>query len=118
MKQRDDGWLGRAVIGTGMAVPLIADVIWMRFDNRPPSTMTLQTPKASIRVEVADTPAARSAGLSRRETLSDVNGLLLKWETVGRHSEGFAELRAPPDTSRLHTYQCERQNMYLTTYVL
>jgi Uncharacterized ACR, COG1430 len=96
MKQRDDGWLRRAVIGTGMAVPLIAAVIWMRFDNNPLSTITLQTPKAAIRVEVADTPAARSAGLSRRESLSDVDGLLLKWETLGRHPIWMADMQFPP----------------------
>jgi uncharacterized membrane protein (UPF0127 family) len=61
-----------------MALPVIAAVIWMRADNRPMSTATLQTPKAAIRVEVADTPGARSAGLSRREGLGDVDGLLLK----------------------------------------
>jgi uncharacterized protein len=99
MKQRDrdNGWLRRAVIGTGVAVPLIAAVIWMRFDNRPLSRMTLQTPKAAIRVEVADTPAARSAGLSRRDTLNDVDGLLLKWETPGRHAIWMADMHFPLD---------------------
>jgi hypothetical protein len=81
-------WLRRAVIGTGMAVPLIAAVIWTRFDNRPLSTMTLQAPKAAIRVEIADTPAARSAGLSRRDTLGDVDGLLLKWQLFAQKAAG------------------------------
>lgn len=97
MKERDDRWFQRAVIGTGMAVSLIAAVIWMRSDNRPLSTMTLQTPKAAIRVEIADTPGARSAGLSRRQALGDVDGLLLKWETPGRHPIWMADMRLPLD---------------------
>jgi hypothetical protein len=46
MKQRHDGWLRRAVIGAGIALPLIAAVIWTRFDTPPLATMALQTPKA------------------------------------------------------------------------
>jgi hypothetical protein len=65
MTQRDDGLLRRAVIGAGIALPLIAAVIWVRFDNRQLSTMALQTPRAVMRVEVAETPAARAAGLAR-----------------------------------------------------
>jgi hypothetical protein len=49
VKQRHDGWTRRAVIGATMAVPLMAAAIWMRFDDRPLSTMALQTPKAVIR---------------------------------------------------------------------
>jgi hypothetical protein len=44
MKQRADGGLRRAVIGAGIALPLLAAVIWMRFDSRPLATMALQTP--------------------------------------------------------------------------
>jgi uncharacterized membrane protein (UPF0127 family) len=97
VKRRHDGWTRRAVIGATMAVPLVAAAIWMRFDDRPLSTMALQTPKVVIRVEVADTPAARSAGLSRRDTLTGVDGLLLKWETPDRHPIWMADMRFPLD---------------------
>jgi len=97
MKPRDDGWLCRAVIGVGLALPLIAALIWIRFDNRPLSTIVFETPKTVIPVGVADTPAARSVGLSRREALSDVDGLLLQWETPGRHPLWMADMRFPLD---------------------
>jgi hypothetical protein len=42
VKRRDAGGLRHAVIGTGMAVPSIAAMIWMRFHDRPPSTVTLK----------------------------------------------------------------------------
>jgi uncharacterized membrane protein (UPF0127 family) len=97
MKRRNDGWLRRAVIGTAMVLPLIAGVIWIRSDNRPLPTIVLETPRAIIRVEVADTPRARSAGLSRREAVGDVDGLLLQWEAPGRHPIWMADMRFPLD---------------------
>ncbi len=97
MKQRDDGGLRRAVTGAGIALPLIAAVIWMRFDSRPLPSMALQTPKAVIRVEVADTPAARSVGLSRRDALTAADGLLLKWATPDRHPIWMADMQFPLD---------------------
>ena len=87
----------RSVIGVAIALPLIAGMIWIRSDHRALSTIVLETPTAIIRVELADTPRARSAGLSRREALSDVDGLLLKWETPGRHPIWMADMRFPLD---------------------
>jgi uncharacterized protein len=97
VKQGDDGWTRRAVVGATTAVALIAALTWLRFDNRPLSTVALQTPKAVIRVEVADTPATHSAGLSRRDSLTGVDGLLLKWEVLGRHPIWMADMRFPLD---------------------
>jgi uncharacterized membrane protein (UPF0127 family) len=97
MKRRNDGWLRRPVIGMVMALALIAGVIWIRSDNRPLSTIVLETPRTVIRVEVANTPGTRSAGLSRREALGDVDGLLLKWEAPGRHPIWMADMRFPLD---------------------
>ena len=40
----------------------------------------IDTPGGTMVVAIADTPAARSAGLSNREELREIDGLLLKWD--------------------------------------
>jgi len=55
--------------------------------------MKLETPGGTIAVEIAETPAARSAGLSNRRSLSGVDGLLLKWDAPGRHPIWMAGMR-------------------------
>jgi uncharacterized membrane protein (UPF0127 family) len=47
--------------------------------------VTLETPTGLIRVELADTPAARANGLAGRDAFTEVDGLLLKWEPPERH---------------------------------
>lgn len=49
-----------------------------------------------VRVEVADTPAARSKGLSGRTSLA-ADGLLLRWPDPGRHPIWMADMRFPLD---------------------
>ena len=49
-----------------------------------------------IRVEIADTPAARSKGLSGRTTLA-ADGLLLRWPEAGRRPIWMADMRFPLD---------------------
>jgi uncharacterized membrane protein (UPF0127 family) len=53
----------------------------------------VDTPAGTIIVEIADTPAARAAGLSNRDTLSDIDGLLLKWDEAARHPIWMAGMR-------------------------
>lgn len=45
----------------------------------------INTAGGTIVVAIADTPATRSVGLSNREELRDIDGLLLKWDEPGRH---------------------------------
>lgn len=51
---------------------------------------------ATIRVEVANTPVARSRGLSGRDRL-DGDGLLLEWPDVGQHPMWMSGMRLPLD---------------------
>jgi uncharacterized membrane protein (UPF0127 family) len=53
----------------------------------------INTPSGTMVVEIADTPAARSAGLSNRDELRDIDGLLLKWDEAGKHPIWMAGMR-------------------------
>lgn len=93
MHWKDRPSLRRAVVGAAVALALLTAAIWTTIDRRELPTMQLETPSGTIVVEVADTPAARLAGLSNRERLSGVDGLLLKWDTPGRHPIWMAQMR-------------------------
>jgi uncharacterized membrane protein (UPF0127 family) len=97
MRWRDWPSLRRAAGGAAVALALLAAGIWTAVDRRELRSMKLETPHGTIAVEVADTPAARSAGLSNRESLGGVDGLLLKWDAPGRHPIWMAEMRFPLD---------------------
>ena len=97
MRWRDRPSLRRAVTGAAVALALLTAGIWTAIDRRELPTTKLETPGGTIAVEIADTPAARSAGLSNRQSLSGVDGLLLKWDTAGRHPIWMAEMRFPLD---------------------
>jgi uncharacterized membrane protein (UPF0127 family) len=60
-------------------------------------TVALETPTGPIRVELADTPSARTKGLAGRDTLTEVDGLLLKWESPDRHPIWMKGMRFPLD---------------------
>jgi uncharacterized protein len=87
----------RAVVGGGLIVALMIAVAWETLERRQPSTMQLETPNGVVVVEVADTPDARSAGLSNRESLAAMDGLLLTWDAPGRHPIWMADMRLPLD---------------------
>jgi uncharacterized protein len=53
----------------------------------------INTAGGTIVVAIADTPATRSVGLSNREELRDIEGLLLKWDEPGRHPIWMAGMR-------------------------
>lgn len=93
MQWKDRPSLRRALVGAAVALALLTAAIWTAIERDKLPTMHLETPSGTIVVEVADTPAARSAGLSNREGLSGVDGLLLKWDTPGRHPIWMAEMR-------------------------
>ena len=88
-----------AVVGGGLIVALMIAVAWDTLERRQPSTMQLETPNGVVVVEVADTPDARSAGLSNRESLAAIDGLLLTWHASGRHPIWMAEMRFPLDVA-------------------
>jgi hypothetical protein len=86
---------GVAVVG-GITLALIASAIWLLIERRELPTVQLDSPNGTLVVEIADTPATRSTGLSNRDTLK-VDGLLLQWDTPGRHPIWMADMRFPLD---------------------
>ena len=98
MPANDRSWLQRAVVAAAVAAALLAAIIWTTIDNHALPRIPVETPNGTtILVEVADTPEARSAGLSNRERLGSVDGLLLKWDSAGRHPIWMADMRFPLD---------------------
>ncbi len=87
----------RAVVGVAVTLGLLTAAIWTAIDRRELLTTQLDTPSGTIVVEVAETPAARSAGLSNREGLMGVDGLLLKWDAPGRHPIWMAQMQYEPE---------------------
>ena len=89
--------LRRALLGAGLLVPLVAAALWMRDGRERLPIVALETPTGPIRVELADTPAARTKGLAGRDTPTEVDGLLLKWESPDRHPIWMKGMRFPLD---------------------
>jgi uncharacterized membrane protein (UPF0127 family) len=85
------------VIAAGIVIPLIAALFWMRSGDRTLPTAHIQTPSGPLVVEIAATPASRSAGLSNRRELRGIDGMLLKWDAPGRHPIWMAGMRFPLD---------------------
>ena len=59
--------------------------------------MTIQIDRTPILVEIADTPEARRRGLSGRESLPSVNGLLLVFDTFEPHGIWMKDMLFPID---------------------
>jgi uncharacterized protein len=51
----------------------------------------------TIVVEIAATLGSRSAGLSNRQALRGIEGMLLKWDAPGRHPIWMSGMRFPLD---------------------
>jgi len=75
----------RPLIAAGILAPLIAAAVWMWDGRDRLPTVALETPTGPTRVELADTSAARADGLAGRDALTEIDGLLLKWEWPDRH---------------------------------
>lgn len=90
-------WLRRAAIAAGITFAVIAATFWMRSDDRVLPTARIETPGGPIVVEIAATLASRSAGLSNREALDRIDGMLLKWNAPGRHPIWMKGMRFPLD---------------------
>jgi uncharacterized membrane protein (UPF0127 family) len=87
----------RAVVTAAFGTALGAAAFLAFSKEQSPRFGRINTPGGTILVAIADTPAARSAGLSNREELRDIDGLLLKWDRPGRHPIWMAGMRFPLD---------------------
>src|SRR5919106_1278962 len=86
----------RTVVRVGITALSVAAFLTL-IQQRQSRVSQIITPGATLVVEVADTPAARSAGLSNRDELRGIDGLLLKWDESGRHPVWMAGMRFPLD---------------------
>jgi hypothetical protein len=81
----------------GVALALLMAAIWTSLDTGGLPTIELETPRGRIVVELADTAATRSTGLSDRDALSGIDGMLLKWDAPGTHPIWMAGMQFPLD---------------------
>lgn len=82
----------------------MAIAIWLMrsaiFENKKePNTLTIGN--TTIQVEIADTDAERTLGLSGRESLAENTGLLFVFETEGYHGIWMKEMNFPIDIAWL-----------------
>lgn len=76
--------LGGALVASGMLTVLSS--VFVTFNEEAGGRVgQIETPGGTVIVEIADTPAARSAGLSNRDGTGSIDGLLLRWDNAGRH---------------------------------
>ena len=87
----------RTLVPIALVLALVVAIVWTSLENRRLPVIQLETPAGGISVEVANTPAARAAGLSNRDRLQGIDGLLLQWDAPGRHPIWMAEMRFPLD---------------------
>jgi uncharacterized membrane protein (UPF0127 family) len=82
----------RAYVGAVVLLAAAAFVIWFAVDQQSESALELVAPHGRLLVEVAQTPEARAKGLSNRAGVRH-DGLLLLWDTPGRHPIWMANMR-------------------------
>jgi uncharacterized membrane protein (UPF0127 family) len=75
---------------------VVAAVVATNLPAKPPKLITIAAPAGTIDVELADSPARRAQGLSRRPTLSS-GGLLLVWPESGSHPVWMRDMEFPLD---------------------
>lgn len=81
------------LVGVAIGLVLVLSLAWTLSDlRRLPDFVELTAPTGPLRVELADTPAARASGLSNRDAVTG-DGLLLQWDTPGRHPIWMADMR-------------------------
>jgi hypothetical protein len=90
-------WSRRTLVPGVVFLALVTAIIWTSIEDHEAPTIRLETPNGAIVVELASTPAARAMGLSNRDVLAGIDGLLLQWDTAGRHPIWMAEMRFPLD---------------------
>jgi hypothetical protein len=83
----------RHLVGVVMGLVLVLALVWTLADRRQrPEFIELSAASGPLQVELADTPTARASGLSNRDAAPD-DGLLLQWDTPGRHPIWMADMR-------------------------
>lgn len=83
----------RAIVAGAITFAVVTFVAWHLIDRRAlPARVELLTPRGSLWVEVANSPATRRAGLANRDALPS-DGLLLEWDSPGKHPIWMAEMR-------------------------
>jgi hypothetical protein len=76
-----------------MITAALLAVVWSVADRRRNLELVqLADPAGALSVELADTPTARASGLSNRDAVTG-DGLLLRWDTPGRHPIWMAVMR-------------------------
>lgn len=96
LTQSSDWRSGRVVVAGILTAAVIMSVVWISVERRKLPTVRLDAPNGTLVVEVANTPATRSDGLANRNSLK-YDGLLLQWDTAGRHPIWMAHMRFPLD---------------------
>ena len=82
----------RGSIGAAIVLAVAASTIWFAFDRRGELTTELVAPYGTFVVQIARTPEARASGLSNRTSMEH-EGLLLLWDSPGRHPIWMANMR-------------------------
>lgn len=87
----------KLLIGLGLMVSVV--VWWLSQSKMPDSThlKLLTIGHARVWVEIADTPAAITQGLSGREKLPDDQGMLFMFERPGIYSFWMKDMHFPID---------------------
>ena len=83
----------RPVVAVTLGTALSAAAFSAFSKERNLRVSQINTPGGTFVVAIADTPATRSVGLSNRQELRDIEGLLLKWDEPGRHPIWMAGMR-------------------------
>jgi uncharacterized membrane protein (UPF0127 family) len=83
------------VVTLGSVVGAAAFVAFSQ--ERNPRLSQIKTAGGTFLVAIADTPSSRSAGLSGRQELRGIDGLLLQWDEPGMHPIWMAGMRFPLD---------------------
>lgn len=86
-------WFLGSVVGT-VCIVVSAFVVSQAGAKRPTPTIDL---RSALRVEIADTPEARSRGLGGRDALSDDEGMLFVFEKRGVYPFWMKDTRFPLD---------------------
>ena len=85
-----------------IAIGIIAIVLWPQKHAEAPETQQREAPveqhtltiaSTTLAIEIADTPKARTQGLSGRESLPKGTGLLFIYEKNGRHGIWMKDMR-------------------------
>lgn len=80
-------------VGVLMVTTALLAMVWSVVDRRRSLELVqLAGPTGTLSVELADTPTARASGLSNRDAVTG-DGLLLRWDSPGRHPIWMADMR-------------------------